>query len=198
MDELEALVAQVPDEVLEYIDDLETRVEKAEAAVAPAVEETEIEKALNELPESLQAVFKAQQEQLDAAQKTLEAERVAKADSEWVAKASGFDRLVDNTEEFGQKLRRVSELDSGLADEIAAALSAASQQVAKSALYSEIGHGTPSAGSADEMVANIAKALVEADPSKSKETAEAEAWEANPELYEQHKAERDAALRGGI
>jgi hypothetical protein len=200
MDDLEALVAQVPEEILNYIEDLETRVEKAEAAVAPEGDDEQdaIAKALNELPEGVADLFKSQRDRLEEAEKALEAERVAKADTEWIAKARAFDGLVDSPEDFGRKLRQVAETDSELADEIAKALSAANEQVTKSSLFSEVGHNTaPAAGSAEEKISTIAKSLQEADPAKSKEQAEAEAWEMNPELYEQHVAERQQALRGG-
>lgn len=186
MDELEALVAQVPEEILDYIEDLETRVEKAEAVQAPEEEGDD----LAGLPEEFVS-------RLKKAEQALEEERIAKADNEWIAKARKFDGLVDDPEDFGRKMRAVAEIDSELADGIAATLTAASANVSKSDLFKEMGHGTPSAGSVEEKIANIAKSLVEADPSKSKEVAEAEAWEANPELYAEHVAERNAALRGG-
>jgi hypothetical protein len=195
MDELEALVAQVPDEVLDYIDDLEERVEKAEAAIEPEAGDDPIAKALSELPSEVAAVVKAQQARLEEAEKTLEAERVAKADQVWTEKAQGMDRLVDDPAAFGQSLRRVAEFDSALAEDISNTLTAANAQLKKSALYEEIGHGTVSSGSAGEKIANIAKALTEADPSKTMEQAEAEAWEANPDLYEQHVQERRSALK---
>lgn len=187
MDELEALVAQVPDEILDYIEELETRVEKAEAALAP---EGDSKDDLTDLPKEFV-------ERLQKAEKALEEERIAKADSEWISKARKFDGLVEDPEDFGRKMRAVAEIDSELADSIAATLTAAGAQVAKSALFTEVGHGTPALGSVEEKIASIAKSLIEANPAKSQAEAEAEAWELNPDLYEQHVAERQQALRGG-
>lgn len=198
MDELAALVEQVPDEILDYIEDLETRVEKAEAALAeiePDFEPDEIEKALTELPPAVAEFVKAQNERLAEAEKALEGERLAKADAEWTAKARSVDGLVDNPEEFGSKLRAVADTDPELADSILSALQAANSRVAKSGLFAELGHTQPSAGSALEKVENIAKAMTEADPSKSHAEAVSEALEANPALYDEYVAERRESLR---
>lgn len=197
MDELEALVAQVPDEVLDYIEELETRVEKAEEAAAtaePANDDTDvdpIEKALSELPDELADLVKGQKERLEKAEEALEAQRIAKANEEWVAKARAVDGLIDNAEEFGSQLREVAEINSDLADTLVKVLETANERFSKADLYKELGAGaSPVTGSAEEKVQAIAKSLREADPKLSQEQAETEAWERNPELYDQHVAEQ--------
>lgn len=196
MDELAALVEQVPDEVLDYIEFLETRVEKAEAQIAGGNEsDVAFEKALDDLdPEVAKAIIE-QRERLEKAEAALQAEQIAKASAEWVQKARSADGLIDNPEEFGEELRQVAAVSPELADSIMSKLQAASERVAKSSLFAEMGHSAPASGSAAEKIQTIAKALVEADPTKTQAQAEAEAWEANPGLYNEHVAERQAAGR---
>lgn len=199
MSDLEALVAQVPDEVLEYIEALEGRVEEltaVEKAAAPAPTD-DIEKALTELPEGLADLFKAQKAELEETRQALEAERVAKAEAEWVEKAAALEGVIDNTEEFGAKLRALSEVDSELADSIVSALSAASERVAKADLFVEKGHRGGAPTSAEEKIEQIAKSLVEANPAKTLETARSEAWESNPELYDEYTNEKQQIAAKG-
>jgi hypothetical protein len=200
MDELAALVEQVPDEILDYIEDLETRVEKAEAFIAslddPASEPTDIEKALTELPPAMAEFVKSQSERLAEAEKALEAERLAKANAEWTQKLRSIDGLVDNPGDLGSKLQKVAEGDPELADSILSTLQAANARLAKSDLFAELGHGVPAGtDTALGKVQAIAKAITEAHPTKTAAEAEAEAWEANPDLYDQYVAERREALK---
>jgi len=193
--ELAELVEQVPEEILDYIVDLEDRVEKAEAAPTPAGDDAPqdaFEKALGELPVEIAKAFEDQRSRLDEAEKALETEKVAKAEAVWVAKARAVDGLIDNPEDFGKELRQVAETSPELAGSIMSKLTAAAVRVEKSDLFSEIGHGAPAVGSADEKIQNIAKAATEADPALTPADAEATAWEANPDLYDEHVAERQA------
>lgn len=198
MDELEALVAQVPDEVLDYIEELEARVEQAQVTKGhdtdPDVDP--IEKALSELPDEVAALVKSQRDRLEKAEQALEAQRIAKTTEEWVSKARSVDGLIDNPEEFGAQLREVAEINSDLADTMVKVLEAANERFAKADLFKELGKA-PSlvAGSAEEQIEKAAQALREADPSLSAEAAKAEAWERNPDLYEQHVVEKRAQLK---
>lgn len=198
MDELAALVEQVPDEVLEYIEELETRVEKAEAALPepPVTDDVDpIAKALSELPEEIAKAFEDQKTRLAKAEEALEQERIAKADAEWTEKARSIDGLIDDPATFGSDLRQVAETHPELADSIMSKLQAAGKRFAKSSLFNESGHTAPIAGSAEEKVEQIAKSLVEADPAITKAEAEAQVWEKHPELYDQYVNERRDALK---
>ena len=204
MDELAALVEQVPTEVLDYIESLEGRVEKAEKTAEEAVAKADspeepsddpIAKALSDLPEEISKAFKETQDRLAEAEKALEAERLAKADAEWTDKARSVDGLIDDPAEFGKELRQVAETSPELADKIIAKLQAANSRFSKADLFSESGHSQPAAGSAEEKVKAIAKAAFEADPSKSLADHEADTWERNPDLYDQYTEERRGALK---
>ena len=192
--ELEALVEQVPEEVLDYIVDLEERVVKAEDAT-PQNEQSAIEKALSDLDPEVAKAFVDQRTRLEAAELALQAEKIEKADAVWVTKARAVDGLIDSPEDFGKELRTVAETNPDLAKSIMSTLTAASERLAKADLYVEIGHNAAAAGSASEKIQNIAKAAVEADPTKSQAEAETEAWEANPGLYDEHVTEARQALK---
>lgn len=194
-DELQALVEQVPDEILDYIEQLEDRVEKAETFIASVTEmgepeDAEIEKALADLPPAAAELFRAQAAQLAEAQAQLNSESIAKADAEWTNVARSVDGLIDSPESFGPMLRQVAEIDADLAKSIVSALQTANARLEKSALYSEIGHVAPAAGSAEEKVTHLAKSLREVHPDKTEADAIGEVLEANPELYDQYTAEQ--------
>lgn len=203
MDDLAALVEKVPDEILDYIEDLETRVEKAEAQLAEVFEAeptsdpdaNPIEKALAGAPAELVSLFKAQNDRLTEAEEALAAERLTKADAEWTSQVRSVDGLIDDPTEFGPKLRAVADVDPELANSIVSALQAAQSRVAKSALFSEIGHGAPAPGSAQDRAQAIAKSMIEADPNLTQDIALAKVWETNPDLYDQYTAERREAVK---
>jgi hypothetical protein len=200
MDELAALVEQVPDEILDYIEDLEARVEKAETALGEtptAGEGDTIEKALDGLSEEVKKSFIEQRDRLVKAEAALETERVAKADAEWTAKVRPLDGVIDNPEEFGAELRTLAESNPEMANSIVTKLQTANERLTKSDLFNELGRGGGAPTGVEEKIQTIAKSLVEADPGKSRVDAEAEAWELNPDLYDEYVVERQTALRGG-
>src|SRR5690606_31435676 len=102
-DDIQALVDQVPEPILDYIEELEQRLVAAESAgVAKADDNSDdlIEKALAALDPEVAEVIKSQRDQLAEAQAALEAEKVAKANSEWVAKVRPLDGIVDDPEKM--------------------------------------------------------------------------------------------------
>lgn len=196
--ELQALVDDLPDEVIDFIGELEDRATAAETEVAKLRTEVEpeevdpITKALSALPPDVAEIVKAQQDRLTEAETALANERIAKADAVYVTKAREFDGLIDKAEDFGPVLRSFSETHPEAAQALESTLRAASQRLAKSAMFSEYGHDTPGTGSAESQVMALAKSLREAKPDLSDAEARAEIWDANPDLYAQHTAERQA------
>lgn len=191
--EIQALVDELPDEIVDYIGELEERATQAETELAKALgaeEEVDpIAKALAELSPEVAAIVKSQQDRLAQAEKELQAERVAKADATYVTKARGFDGVIDKPEEFGPVLRQFAEAHPEAAEQLEAQLRAASSRVTKSALFSEFGHEAITSEVTSQVQA-IAKTYQEADPKLSDEEARAMAWEKNPDLYEQYRLER--------
>lgn len=184
----------LPDEVVDYVADLETQVatltKSLEEAAKPAEDEKAdpVAKTLADLSPEAQEIFKANATRLEKAEKELEALRVAKATETWVAKARALDGAIEDPEAFGTTLREIADLKPELADAVEKALATAAERVAKGNLFKEVGH----AGNASEpaaRIAAIAKSLREADPKLSPAAAEALAWKNNPDLYDQHVAE---------
>ncbi len=195
--ELAALVEQVPEEVLDYIVGLEERVEKAEEVSETNEPEDTFEKALGELDPEIAKRFVDQAERLEKAEKLILASSDKEADAVWVSKARVADGLIDKPEDFGPELREVAAINPDLADSIMSQLQTASERVAKATLFNESGHAIVTAGSAEDRIHHIAKAAVDADPKISLVDAELDAWEANPDLYDEHVADRRRAIAGG-
>lgn len=184
----------LPEEVVDYVADLETQVATLtksleEAAAKPAEEEKDpVAKTLADLPEEAQEIFKANAARLEKAEKELETLRVAKATETWVAKARAFDGAIEDPEALGATLREIADLKPELADAVESALKTAADRVSKGNLFKEVGH----AGDASEpatRISAIAKSLRDADPKLSQAAAESLAWKNNPDLYDQHVAE---------
>lgn len=191
-DELQALVDELPDEIVDYIGELEDRASEAETALAKALGEDEVDpiaKALSELPDEVAAIVKSQQDRLTQAEQELQAERIAKANETFVTKARAFDGVIDKPEEFGPVLRQFAETNPEAAEALENHLRAASQRVTKSALFSEFGHEATDSEVTSQVEA-IAKSYQEANPNLSLEEARGMAWEQNPSLYEQYRAEK--------
>lgn len=202
-DELQALVDELPDEIINYIGDLEEQaataqaeVEKARAAqVEDEGDDDPIAKALSELPPEVASIVKAQQDRLSEAEKALEASKIAKADETYITKAREFDGVIDKPEDFGPVLRQFAEAHPEAAETLEGQLRAASQVVTKSALFEEFGHSAPASGTAEGEVLAIAKSYQEANPDLSIEEARAKAWENNPEMYERYVEEQRQRTR---
>lgn len=194
MDEIDALVAELPDEIVDYIGDLQDNVEE----LTKRLEEVEyveddgeydpIAKALGEMDEEAASILQEKLEKLDALEATVIENEIEKADNEYIAKARAFDGLGDPNE-IGPALRRLSEVSPEDAAVVEKALTAAAEQTRTSDLYEELGHAIAKVGSAEDQIVQIAKAAQNADPSLSEEEARAKAWEENPELYEEHARE---------
>lgn len=184
----------LPEEVVDYVADLETQVasltKSLEEAQKPAEEEVDpIAKAVAELPEEAKAILKANEARLLKAEADLEAFRVEKATAEWVAKARALDGAIEDPEAFGTTLREIADLKPELADAVEKALKTASDRVAAGNLFKEVGHTGAGPSDTESRVAAIAKALRDADPKLSQAAALAKAWTDNPDLYDQHTAE---------
>ena len=77
-------------------------------------------------------------------------------------------------------------------DDMIAVLDNAVDVVEKSGAFTEVGksgHGSASAGQAEEKINTIAKGYMEKDASLDYTSAVAKAWENNPELMEEYEKE---------
>lgn len=192
--DLDALAPQIPDEVIDYIETLESQVvdlhKRLAETQATATEGIDaVSKALADLSPEVATIVKSQMDRLAAAEAELAAERVAKADSEWTARMRALDGVVD-PKEIGPALRALSETNADLADRLEKALTAASERIAKSALFTEFGHAASAPTSVEGRIEQVAKSLSAADPKLSESEARALAWEQHPDLYTEHLAEQ--------
>lgn len=195
-EEIQALVDELPDEIVDYIGELEDRATQAETDLAKAkgeYDESEVAlaKALEGLDPEVAEIVKSQQNRLSQAEKELQAERIAKANESFITKARGFDGVIDKPEDFGPVLREFAEVNPEAAEKLESQLRAASQRVTKSSLFSEFGHEAQTS-EVDSEVEAIAKSYVEANPELSLAVARGMAWENNPELYERYRSEKQS------
>lgn len=195
--DLEALVDQLPEEVVDYVTDLETKVKdltkRLEDAEKPAPEDEEtdpVAKALATLPAEAVELFKAQSDRLAVAEKELAESKIAKANETWIAKARAFDGVVEKPEEFGVILREVADIKPELAASIETALKVAAERVTKGDLFKELGHGTAPASDIESKVEQLAKSFIEADAKLSPSAARAKVWQESPELYDEYLQEQ--------
>lgn len=182
--DLEALGDSVSQEVLDYIDQLEKRVEKAESS--STTDDDPIAKALEGLPDKAVAIIKAQQHEIERAQAQIEEERLAKRNEAWVAKARALDGVVDSPDEFGTQLREIADISEDLANSVVTALAGAAARVEKGDLFSEKGHSKFGDENVTTRVERLAKGLQEADASLNEDDAILKALATDPELYSEY------------
>lgn len=205
MDEIDALVADLPDEIVDFIGDLQDSVEnltksleEAQAAPDPdpvVVDDRDpIEKAFDELDEDAAVLIKEKLDRLDILEeKVTKSEEVA-ADTEYIAKARAYDGVGD-PDEIGPALRRLAEVSPEDAATFEKAFAAAAEQVATGDLYQELGHEIHKSTDVDEQIQAIAKSYQEKNPELEDSEARSMAWENNPELYEEHSRDQTAKQR---
>lgn len=197
---------ELPNEVLDYITELEDTV--AELSVAKSAdsessdegldEESRIAKALSALPDDVAAILKADREaaviakaEADVAKAASEAAIEKAAVEEYIAKAATYAGVVESAETFGPQLRKVAAWDPEIGKALEEILEGTTAKLAKSALFAELGTKAEAAGSdALAKATTIAKALVEAGQEKNIESARGRVWQENPDLYAEYEAER--------
>lgn len=192
--DIEALVNDLPDEIIDYIGGLQEQTESLQKRLDEIEAETEedldpIEKALSEAPAEFVELWKADRTRLEQLEKETERARIAKADATWTDKARAFDGIV-KAEEFGPTLRRVAEYLPEDAEAITKALTAAAEQHRTADIFKELGTSASGTTDSETQIEAIAKSFQEADPKMGDDEARALAWERNPELYNQYVAER--------
>jgi len=198
MSEPSALSATDLEELVEYVEKLEAEVVDLTKRLEddPLPEETEITKALTELPEDVAKAIEAERTELAEKREEVAKADIEKADREYVAKMEALPGIVDSPKDFGPVLRQVAAFDADLAKSIEAVLEAANARIEKGDLFTEVGKvTTTTGGDAMEKATSIAKSMVEATPELSLEEARSRVWETNPELYAEYNAEREAAKK---
>lgn len=185
------------EDLVEYVEKLEADIVDLQKSLddsTPPAEESEIAKAIADLPEDVAKAIEAERTELEEAREAVAKADIAKADAEYIAKATAMPGIVDSPEDFGPVLRQVAELNEELAKSIMGVLETANERIKKGDLFEEAGHGsTVSGGDAFNKATTIAKSMIDAGTETDLATARSKVWETNPDLYDEYQVEREAA-----
>lgn len=192
----EAPTADLPEEVLDYIESLEGKVKeltsKLDTAEADA-EVTKVEGALDEVLKSADPavveLVKNLTERTELAETIAKAERAERLEREWIAKVDAdFGHLPAEATEFGRLMKRAADVLS--AEDLTAlegVLKAASGAIA--AGVAELGSSadsTPVIGSVDELAKRV-RAIQSETPDLSYADAVAKVAAEDPALYDAYR-----------
>jgi len=180
--------------------DLNEKAEKAKMKMEEEEEEEEEEemdeeetyKALvKSLPEPVREMLKKAEDAATKATEELRKERETRRDEEFVKKAAGWAHITVNAQEFGPALRRLTDMDAALAEQVEKALEAANAQAESAAIFTEIGRGSrPDESNAYAKVQALAKAAHQAGEFATVEQAVAGIIHKNPDLYAAYRNEQ--------
>lgn len=177
--------SKLPADVRKYIEDLEEKVSKS-APSQPQQTEEEIMKA--SLPEPLRKRFEEMEKQAKQAEEIAKRERDERIEREFVAKASSFQGLAVQPDEFGKVMKSLHESNPEAFAKVEDVLKAADTAIAQSGLFAEVGKGGAAMTDAAEKLDSIAKTKVEKSGGKlSYAKAYDEAIQENPDLYVKQK-----------
>lgn len=183
-------------EVVTYIEALEAEVDELTKAVEEGLddgpdededdgddEDTEQE-VLAKADPILRGIIEKATARAEQAETIAKAERDARVQREMLVKAEALMHVSANTEDLAKTLGALNTTDPVLAAQVETLLGAANTQIAKGALFSELGRGggaTTISKSVEAAVEEIRKAT----PSLTKEQAMARVYEQNPALYDE-------------
>lgn len=188
----------LPEEVVNYISELEGSVDEMIAAISSLDDDDESyedeivdedERELAEVGKSDSVtISKADHQALiyrvEQAEQIAKAERDARKRSEAIAKADSMTLSVDR-DQLVDLLFDLERIDSDIASRVESVLTAASEQLQKSALFSEVGKSTVEFASTSSLQ-SAADEIAKSEPSLTQEMAFAKALEQNPDLYDQY------------
>lgn len=169
---------------------LETNKAKGDDGKMPKEEGT-----VQTIPDDFKARFEALEksnmtlkEQNDKLQEQINKTANEAKTKEFVAKAASFDKLSINAEEIGPVLKSLSESDPEGYAKIEAVLAAANEQVAKGALFSELGADGEGESDINKRIEAKAAEIMQRDKC-SIEKARTLALKENPDLYREYEKE---------
>lgn len=181
---------EVPDEVQkddlpavvrQYIEALEAKV--SDLTKASKKEDDPLKVALAKADPTIRSIIEKQQQQIEEAQAIAKAERDARLEREFLAKAENLRMISEAPSELAGTLRKLHDLDPKVAGEVEKMLQTANTQIAKGNLFAEFGKGGAET-TISKSVEGRAEQLMKADPSLTKEQAIAQAYANDPTLYE--------------
>jgi hypothetical protein len=162
-----------------------------QAKIDAKEDEDEDEDMMKSLPEPVREMLQKAQNETEFARQELRKERESRRDEEFVQKAAGWSSLTLDAKDLGPALRRLTDIDANLAEQVEKALSAANAQAESASIFEEIGRGSrPDDGSAFAKVEAMAKSAVGNGEFATKEQAIASIVTQNPDLYAKYRAEQ--------
>lgn len=186
---------EIPSEVFEYIEALESANEELMASIEKMQADIDAENAQVEeeifksADPRLVEIIKAAEERATAAEAIAKAERDFRLEREFVSKASELDALPVKADEFGLLLKSVADaLTEKQYDAIWQVLTAANAGIAKSAMFGEVGKSSAPSDNDGPMniIEKAASRLMNDEPNLTKEQAIAKAVAADANLYTQY------------
>jgi len=154
-------------------------------------EEEDDEEMMKSLPQPVREMLQKAQNEAQFVREELRKERESRRDEEFVQKAAGWSSLTLDAKDLGPALRRLTDIDANLAEQVEKALSAANAQAESASIFEEIGRGSrPDDGSAYAKVEAMAKSAVSNGEFATKEQAMASIVTKNPDLYAAYRAEQ--------
>lgn len=170
---------------------MEVEVEEDEEDEEEMDEEATYKALVKSLPEPVREMLKKAEDAAEKATAELRKEREARRDEEFVQKAAGWAHITVDAKEFGPALRRLTDIDANLAEQVEKALEAANAQAESAAIFSEIGRGSrPDESSAYAKVQAMAKAAHLAGEFSTVEQAVSGIIAKNPDLYAAYRNEQ--------
>ena len=162
-----------------------------QAKIDAKEEEEDEEDMMKSLPQPVREMLQKAKDEAQFVREELRKERESRRDEEFVQKAAGWSSLTLDAKDLGPALRRLTDIDANLAEQVEKALSAANAQAESASIFEEIGRGSrPDDGSAFAKVEAMAKSAVSNGEFSTKEQAIASIVTKNPDLYAAYRAEQ--------
>jgi hypothetical protein len=175
----------LPPVVRTYIDALEAKVEALTKAAKP---EDPLTVALAKADPTIRAVIEKQQQEIQEATALAKAEREARLEREFLAKAENLRMISESPTELAGTLRKLYDADPDVAAKVEGLLKTADTQIAKGNLFTELGAGGAEI-TISKSVEGRAEQLMKTEPTLSREQAIARVYADDPTLYEQELKE---------
>lgn len=154
-------------------------------------EEMTYKALVKSLPEPVRLMLKKAEDAEKKATEELRKERETRRDEEFVKKAAGWSHITVDASDFGKALRRLTDIDASLAEQVEKAMEAVNAQAESASIFNEIGRGgRPEEGDAYGKVQALAKAAHQAGEFSTVEQAVAGIIHKNPDLYAAYRNEQ--------
>lgn len=192
-------ITNLPDEVVEHINSLakerDEALAKAEELEKGITAEGDGEEdVLKSADPALREYIRKAEERAEAAEAIAKAEREARLEREFLAKAEQMPYVGESRSEFGTLLKSLNQsLPTETFEKVEQILKAANEQIREGRLFAEAGVGGEGmAGDAYQELEGIAKGYRKADPDLSEAEAFDKAMSERPDLYKRYLTEKGA------